>query len=449
MSMQRIVRLAAGVAMIAVAATSARAAEVEVLHWWTSGGEADGARRAEEESRDAGRDLEGHAGRRRRRRAGDDGAARPRHGRQSADRRADARLRHHRLGEAGRASAIWTRSPTRKAGTRSFRPPCRISPSMTASGSPRRSTSTRPTGCGPTRRPSTLPAARRPRRWDELIAVLDKMKANGITPLAHGGQPWQDATIFDARRAVDRRPTSTRSVDDRSRPGGARLRQDEGGLRPHGEARAPMSTTTSPAATGTSPPAMVIEGKAGIQIMGDWAKGEFLKAGKKPGNDFVCIRFPGTQGAVTFNSDQFMMFKVGDDKKDCAAQDGLRHRGSGLPVGLQRRQGLGAGAHRRSERRLRRLRQEGHEGPGRSQRERHAASARWRMAMPRRRRSRTRIYDVVTRHFNGELDSEAADEGAGRRPSQLRSSKPHDLSASPGGMRPPQAPRRRFERGDR
>ncbi len=57
---------------------------------------------------------------------------------------------------------------------------------------------------------------------------------------------------------------------------------------------------------------MVIEGKAGMQFMGDWAKGEFLKAGQKPGTDFVCIRFPGTQGSVTFNSDQFMMFKVGD-----------------------------------------------------------------------------------------------------------------------------------------
>jgi glucose/mannose transport system substrate-binding protein len=53
-----------------------------------------------------------------------------------------------------------------------------------------------------------------------------------------------------------------------------------------------------------------------MQMMGDWAKGEFLKAGKKPGADFVCIRFPGTQGAVTFNSDQFMMFKVGDDAKE-------------------------------------------------------------------------------------------------------------------------------------
>ena len=50
-----------------------------------------------------------------------------------------------------------------------------------------------------------------------------------------------------------------------------------------------------------------------MQMMGDWAKGEFLKAGKVPGTDFVCIRFPGTQGSVTFNSDQFAMFTVASD----------------------------------------------------------------------------------------------------------------------------------------
>lgn len=61
--------------------------------------------------------------------------------------------------------------------------------------------------------------------------------------------------------------------------------------------------------------AMVINGEAGMQMMGDWAKGEFLKAGKVPGQDFVCIRFPGTQGAVTFNSDQFAMFSVAGEAK--------------------------------------------------------------------------------------------------------------------------------------
>jgi glucose/mannose transport system substrate-binding protein len=62
--------------------------------------------------------------------------------------------------------------------------------------------------------------------------------------------------------------------------------------------------------------AMVITDKAGMQIMGDWAKGEFRNAGKTAGTDFLCFRFPGTQGTVTFNSDQFAMFKVGQASQD-------------------------------------------------------------------------------------------------------------------------------------
>ena len=72
--------------------------------------------------------------------------------------------------------------------------------------------------------------------------------------------------------------------------------------------------------------AMVIKGEAGLQIMGDWAKGEFISAGKKPGTDFVCFRFPGTQGIVTFNSDQFAMFKVGADKQAAQVKTGVRDR---------------------------------------------------------------------------------------------------------------------------
>jgi glucose/mannose transport system substrate-binding protein len=45
--------------------------------------------------------------------------------------------------------------------------------------------------------------------------------------------------------------------------------------------------------------------------MGDWAKGEFIKAGKKPNVDFLCFQYPGTEGDFSFNSDAFAMFKVG------------------------------------------------------------------------------------------------------------------------------------------
>jgi glucose/mannose transport system substrate-binding protein len=50
--------------------------------------------------------------------------------------------------------------------------------------------------------------------------------------------------------------------------------------------------------------------------MGDWAKGEWINAGKVPGTDVLCFRYPGTQGAVTFNSDAFGMMAISEEKQD-------------------------------------------------------------------------------------------------------------------------------------
>ena len=36
-----------------------------------------------------------------------------------------------------------------------------------------------------------------PTTLDELFAAGDKLKAAGFIPLAHGGQPWQDSTVFE------------------------------------------------------------------------------------------------------------------------------------------------------------------------------------------------------------------------------------------------------------
>jgi len=151
-----------------------------------------------------------------------------------------------------------------------------------------------------------------PTNWDELVALLDKFKEQGITPIAHGGQPWQDATIFDAvvlsfgpdfykKAFVDLDPEALGS--DTMKQAFDRMTK----LRSYVDDN--FSGRDWNLAS-----AMVIEGKAGVQFMGDWAKGEFVKAGKKPGEDFVCMRYPETQGSVTFNSDMFAMFKVAEDK---------------------------------------------------------------------------------------------------------------------------------------
>lgn len=147
-----------------------------------------------------------------------------------------------------------------------------------------------------------------PTTWEELVAVLDKMKENGITPLGHGGQPWQEATVFDGvvlgmggdlykKAFIDLDPAAL---------GGPEMAEAFNRLI---KLRSYVDDNFSGRDWNLAS-AMVINGEAGMQMMGDWAKGEFLKAGKVPGTDFVCIRFPGTQGSVTFNSDQFAMFNV-------------------------------------------------------------------------------------------------------------------------------------------
>ncbi len=157
-----------------------------------------------------------------------------------------------------------------------------------------------------------------PANWDEFVAMLDKMKANGITPLAHGGQAWQDATLFDAvvlSFGTDFYKSAFIDLDPATLGGDKMVEAFDRMKKLRSYVDDDFSGRDWNLAS-----AMVIQGKAGAQMMGDWAKGEFLKAGQKPGTDFVCIRFPGTQGAVTFNSDMFMMFKVGDDKKAAQLQ---------------------------------------------------------------------------------------------------------------------------------
>jgi glucose/mannose transport system substrate-binding protein len=150
--------------------------------------------------------------------------------------------------------------------------------------------------------------AKMPTTWDEFNATADKLKAAGITPLAHGGQPWQDATVFETvvlgiggadfyRKALVeldqaslKSPTMVKVFDQ--------MRKLRGYVDPSFSGRDWNLAT-----------AMVMNGQAAFQIMGDWAKGEFLAAGKKPGTDFLCAPTPGHQGFV-LNSDSFAMFKV-------------------------------------------------------------------------------------------------------------------------------------------
>ena len=150
-----------------------------------------------------------------------------------------------------------------------------------------------------------------PDSWDSFFALADRFKAAGIVPLAHGGQPWQDLTTFEivtlgvggpdfyrqALVAMDpaawRSPTMGKVIETFRR------------LKPYTDKDAGGRDWNKATE-------MVIKGQAGMQFMGDWAKGEFLAAGKKPETDFVCTAAPGTWTAYIYNIDSFAMFRLKD-----------------------------------------------------------------------------------------------------------------------------------------
>lgn len=152
-----------------------------------------------------------------------------------------------------------------------------------------------------------------PTTWDEFNAAAETLMAAGIIPLAHGGQAWQDATVFEAvvlgvggaefyqQALVDLDPDALTS--DTMIAAFDQMRTMRGFVDPNFSGRDWNLAT-----------AMVMNGEAAFQIMGDWAKGEFVAAGQVPGEDFLCASTPGD--GYLYNVDSFAMFAVdGEDKQ--------------------------------------------------------------------------------------------------------------------------------------
>ncbi|WP_419307103.1 ABC transporter substrate-binding protein [Chromohalobacter israelensis] len=159
-----------------------------------------------------------------------------------------------------------------------------------------------------------------PQTWDAFFDAADKIREAGYIPLAHGGQPWQDATVFEVvmmgigggdfyRKAfVELDPEAlTSDTMIESLETFKKLR----GTMDDNIAGRDWNIATS----------MVINGKAAMQIMGDWAKGEFTAAGMTPGEDYECVAPPMTEHMFSYNTDSLAMFDVDDAGQQQAQLD--------------------------------------------------------------------------------------------------------------------------------
>ncbi|WP_430470373.1 ABC transporter substrate-binding protein [Thalassospira lucentensis] len=152
-----------------------------------------------------------------------------------------------------------------------------------------------------------------PKSWDEFNTVAEKLQAKGVIPLAIGGQPWQETILFEnvvlGIGGTDFYQKALIDLDEDALKSDTMKKVFDQMRTLRGFVDADFSGRDWNLAT-----AMVMNGKAAMQIMGDWAKGEFLAAGKEPGKDFLCEATPSNDGYL-FNTDSFAMFDVsGDDK---------------------------------------------------------------------------------------------------------------------------------------
>jgi glucose/mannose transport system substrate-binding protein len=313
-----ITRLAT-LAAAALLATAAQAGELEVLHWWTSGGEAKAAAALK-----ASMQAKGHtwkdfavAG------GGGDAAMTVLKSRVvSGNAPAAAQIKGPSLQEWAREGVLANLDPVAKAEKWDELLPKVVSDGMKYKGS----YIAVPVNVHRVNWLWANPAvfakagAKVPTTWDEFFVAAEALKKAGVTPIAHGGQNWQDFTTFEAvvlgvggaefykKALVQLDPASVSSPTMEKAL--ATFKRIKG-----------YTDKNAPGRDWNLATAMVIKGEAGMQIMGDWAKGEFLAAGKVPGKDFVCVAAPGTAAAYTFNVDSFAMFKLKNEANTKAQND--------------------------------------------------------------------------------------------------------------------------------
>lgn len=138
-----------------------------------------------------------------------------------------------------------------------------------------------------------------PKTWDEFNAIAARMKAAGITPLAHGGISWADAMDFEIVLATQNPQAYRKAIqelDDVTLRGPdvlAALKQ----LRL-------MTSWWSPSNAGQHwsvflPPMM--NGEYGFLFMGNWASGVLKRGNFEEGRDFLCGRAPTSSGQPLFD----------------------------------------------------------------------------------------------------------------------------------------------------
>lgn len=157
-----------------------------------------------------------------------------------------------------------------------------------------------------------------PRNWTEFVAAAPALEEAGVVPLAMGGQNWQQSLAFvNILGAIGGPDLYSAVFRDKSADA---ARGDEMASVFEAMVDARRLAARSRVQNWNEATNMVITGAAGGQIMGDWAQGEFQVAGLTAGEDYSCLPGLGLRDVVSSGGDAFY-FPVLEDAEATKAQD--------------------------------------------------------------------------------------------------------------------------------
>lgn len=155
-----------------------------------------------------------------------------------------------------------------------------------------------------------------PRNWEEMLQVARRFKQAGITPLAMGDDPWQLAILFEAIALGEGGSDFFRRAFVNLEPEVLAGTQMQQVLRRFHSLR-PFLPANHIGLKWNQASQMLVNGQAAMQLMGDWVKGELTE----PGNHAIrCLPAPGTAGKFSYNLDSLALFQQQDSEHDQAQQ---------------------------------------------------------------------------------------------------------------------------------
>ncbi|MDB5518313.1 MAG: sugar transporter substrate-binding protein [Tardiphaga sp.] len=152
--------------------------------------------------------------------------------------------------------------------------------------------------------------AAEPTNWDDVFPVLDKLKAAGLIPLAFGGQKVWERNLFNAVLVGKGGNALWARIYGKRDAAAAKSAEFIAVAETYGKLRGYVDPG-SPGRNWNDATNLVIQGKAGMQIMGDWAKGEFAAAGQTAGKEFDCTIL-SREGSYVMGGDVFAFPRLKD-----------------------------------------------------------------------------------------------------------------------------------------